>query len=247
MPEKETSSPSKAAASRQNGKKGGTKSPERSCYNALSHGLTSKKFYILKEGKDLPEYSEYVALYLYLVCILSPQCPDEFIDIEIYVQDLWLMRRALRFEFSETEKKGNGMESPGMVNLQRYVNSVRRRFAQSSARIQQLRERQQPVANPDIQEDEELQPTSPAPDASSMPASGENCRPANEAEPQAAPSQAASKPSIAADSAQGTETQSAEEPVSPASTSVSPPDMGADVAPSEPSGEAAKGGIGGSQ
>ena len=139
-----SSTPRKAAAARENGRKGGTKNPDISRWNALRHALNARLG--IHDGKHLPEYGVYAALHAQVVKLLSPLSILDLITINKFIADLWRLHRAFRFELSETEKPGNGMLSPGMHNLLRYSNSANRQFAESYARILELSQRKQTVA-----------------------------------------------------------------------------------------------------
>jgi len=139
MEPRHSSSSRKAAAARTNGRKGGTKSPEVSRWNALRHSLNTTKLSIL-EGKHLPEYGECVALLTELVESLGPGplLVEDRLIIDKYICDAWRLRRALRRELSETEKP-DGMLSPGMVNVLRYTAVAQRAFEKSYAQIKEIR------------------------------------------------------------------------------------------------------------
>jgi hypothetical protein len=144
MEKPNSSTPRKAAAARANGRKGGTKSPDISRWNALRHALNARLG--IHEGKHLPEYGVYATLHAQLVELLGPPSILDLITINQFIVDLWRLHRAFRFELSETEKPGNGMLSPGMHNLLRYSNSANRQFAESYARIMEICERKQTSA-----------------------------------------------------------------------------------------------------
>jgi len=145
MKDKNSSTARKAAAARENGRKGGTKSPDRSRWNAVRHALNAITLTI-HEGDHLPEYPQFVALHAELVKLLSPVSVLELIAIDKFVADLWRLHRAFRFELSETEKRDNGMLSPGIANVLRYLNSANRQFAESYARIMEICERKKTSA-----------------------------------------------------------------------------------------------------
>jgi len=139
MEPRHSSSSRKAAAARTNGRKGGTKSPEVSRWNALRHSLNTTKLSIL-EGKHLPEYGECVALLTELVESLGPGplLVEDRLIIDKYICDAWRLRRAFRRELSETEKP-DGMLSPEMVNVLRYTAVAQRAFEKSYAQIKEIR------------------------------------------------------------------------------------------------------------
>jgi hypothetical protein len=143
MKKPNSSTPRKAAAARANGRKGrGPKNSNFSRWNALGHALTAVRLGIL-EGNHLPEYGVYAALHAQLVRLLSPLSVEDLIAIDKFIVDAWRLRRAFRFELSETEKPDNGMVSPGMSNILRYSNSANRQFAESYARIKEICKRKQ--------------------------------------------------------------------------------------------------------
>ena len=137
MKKTNSSTPAKAAAARDNGRKGGTKSPKISRFNAVGHALNTKKLSIL-EGRHLPEYGEYASLHAELTRMLSPLTVADSVAIDKFIADAWRLRRAYRFELSATEKTDAGMLCPGMPNLLRYLNSANRQFADSYARIKEI-------------------------------------------------------------------------------------------------------------
>ena len=139
MNEPSSSSPRKAAAARINGRKGGTKSPDRSRWNALKHGLNSKLS--LLEAKHLPEYGEIAALHNVLVRFLEPLSLVELVIVDYFVVATMRLRRALRFELSVTEKAENGMMSDAMPSLLRYLSWSHRVFEKSLARILEICEK----------------------------------------------------------------------------------------------------------
>src|ERR1700693_2484474 len=71
MIEPSSSTPRKAAAARVNGRKGGTKSPDISRWNDLTHACSAHKLSIT-EGQHLPEYGLYAALHAELIKSLGP-------------------------------------------------------------------------------------------------------------------------------------------------------------------------------
>jgi hypothetical protein len=144
MEKPNSSTPKKAAAARANGRKGGTKNPDISRWNAVRHALNARLG--IREGKHLPEYGEYAALHTQLVRLLSPLSVEDLIAIDKFIVDAWRLRRAFRFEVSATEKPDADMLSPGMPNLLRYLNSANRQFAESYARIKEICERKQTSA-----------------------------------------------------------------------------------------------------
>jgi hypothetical protein len=143
MSRKNPSSPAKVAAARANGRKGGTKNPRISRFNALRHGLNAKKISIL-EGKHLPEYPVYVDLLHCLADALHPLSILEMTAVEMFVIVLWRTRRGLRFDLSITEKgDDHGMSAPGMPNLLRYLNSANRHYAECYDRVDEICRRKQ--------------------------------------------------------------------------------------------------------
>jgi hypothetical protein len=140
MKNSNSSTPLKAAAARANGRKGGTKSPDISRWNAHRHGLNAKKL-VIAEGRHLPEYGDYSALHAELVHELRPSSPEEFIAIDIHAACVWRLRRAYRFELSLTERPDAGMSSAGMPNFLRYMTLANRQYAESHLRIEEMRKR----------------------------------------------------------------------------------------------------------
>jgi hypothetical protein len=147
MKKPNSSTPRKAAAARVNGRKGGTKSPDISRWNALTHACSAKKLSIT-EGKYLPEYGVYAALHAKLIKSLGPGpiSVEDLIAVDKAITDAWRLQRSFRFELSETEKLDNGMLSPAMANVLRYVNLAARQFDKSHARIKEIREQKQASA-----------------------------------------------------------------------------------------------------
>lgn len=147
MKEPNSSTPRKAAAARVNGRKGGTKSPDISRWNALTHACSAKKLSIT-EGKHLPEYGVYAALHAELIKSLGPgpMSVEDRIAVDKAITDAWRLQRSFRFELSETEKPDNGMLSPAMANVLRYMNVANRQVAESWERIKKIREQRQAAA-----------------------------------------------------------------------------------------------------
>lgn len=144
MEKRDSPTSRKAAAARANGRKGGTKSPDISRWNAVKHALTASKLTI-REGRHLLEYGDFAAMHAQLVKELRPSTIDEAVSIDKYVTDAWRLARAFRFELSATEK-ANGFLSPAMANILRYMSTAERQYQASSARIQEIRERKQAAA-----------------------------------------------------------------------------------------------------
>ncbi len=136
------SSPRKAEAARMNGRKGGTRSPERSCYNALKTGITAKKFSILRDGRKLPEYQQHVEHAKAVIQDLPGPLNIEDVDaVELAETRRLVLRRGLRALLRETEKPGSGMLSFAMPNLQRHYHAAQRQYAETFEWFKEIRKR----------------------------------------------------------------------------------------------------------
>ena len=76
----------------------------------------------------------------------GPISVEDLIAVDKAITDAWRLQRSFRFELSETEKLDNGMLSPAMANVLRYVNLAARQFDKSHARIKEIREQKQASA-----------------------------------------------------------------------------------------------------
>lgn len=52
---------------------------------------------------------------------------EDLFAVDKHIADAWRLRRSFRCELSETEKPDNGMLSPAMPNVLRYVNCACRK------------------------------------------------------------------------------------------------------------------------
>jgi hypothetical protein len=148
MEKSNSSTPRKAAAARENGRKGGTKNPDISRWNAVQHGLTAKNLTI-HEGRHLAEYEQFARMRSELLqdlASLGPLSVEDYVAVDKFVADAWRLVRAYRFELCETEKLDNGMLSPAMATLLRYITLANRQLAESFARVQEIRQRKEAAA-----------------------------------------------------------------------------------------------------
>jgi hypothetical protein len=93
-------------ANRENGKKGGVKTPEGKAitrYNALKHGFLSDK--ILMKGEKRAELE---AMLQRLKSDLKPQSEVELLLVDRIVSNVWRLRRLLALEEKETRNTYNG-------------------------------------------------------------------------------------------------------------------------------------------
>lgn len=164
------SSPQKAAAARENGKRGGTKNPNVSKFNALRHGRTAKKLNIL-EGKHRPEYGKYLQLFREFTASLGATTPEDRLAIEDMVAQTWLKGLSFRMEMEEIAKPGV-LNSAAIMHLVRYVSMRERRFDKAYERIQAIRQREEPQFTHPLASAETSSNTPPASGAiSELPAS----------------------------------------------------------------------------
>lgn len=83
-------------ANRENGKKGGVKTPEGkaiSRYNALKHGLLSKEVLLSDENED-----DLVDLGKKLRAELAPETEFELVLVDRITANIWRLRRVMRIE-----------------------------------------------------------------------------------------------------------------------------------------------------
>ncbi len=121
---KKITSPARAAAARVNGGKSrGPRDTTRTRWNATKHLLCAKTLGILVEGKHLPEFGDIICMRKALIAELENIAPPTVGDVMIVDQliaAVWRLRRAFRYELSETEKD-DPMAQRGLPNLLRYL------------------------------------------------------------------------------------------------------------------------------
>lgn len=130
----------KAESARANGRKGGTKNPAISRWNALRHGRYAEKLSIL-EGKHLPEFGHFKQMDEDLQHDLGDVPLEDRIAAEKFVVDTWRLRRCARFELEATERNHHGMAGVDMPNVLRYSGMVHRQWEQTLRHLKQIRQR----------------------------------------------------------------------------------------------------------
>ena len=138
------STPRSQAASRLNGKRGGTKSPWISRWNSLKHGCYVKKLSIIREGKHRPEYGEQVESSEQLRRSLPPLHPEDLDLLNGRDLILWLEKLAFRTLLVLDANKVPGETPRGYESLLREIARLERISLDHRKQIQAIRTRQAP-------------------------------------------------------------------------------------------------------
>lgn len=126
-------------ANRINGKKGGTKSPEISCFNAVTHGGRGQNVLYPWESKE-----DFSQLMTYILADLQPEGPMEYRLVQSIVEAMWRKDRLVRFQRDtalENAYRDDLMKELLQASL--YECRLERTIIRMSAQLRQLKKERQ--------------------------------------------------------------------------------------------------------